>query len=54
MTRVIHHIVKSGRMYFIEIDIVVGPDFVLQTVAEQDTLRERVVPRWACRSTRPG
>ena len=42
VTRVIHHIVKSGRMYFIEIDVVVGPDFALQTVAEQDTLRERV------------
>ena len=26
----------------IEIDVVVGPDFALQTVAEQDTLRERV------------
>lgn len=42
VTRVIHHIVKSGRMYFIEIDVVVGPAFALQTVAEQDTLRERV------------
>jgi cation diffusion facilitator family transporter len=40
--RVIHHAVKSGRMYFIEIDIVVGDGFALQTVAQQDTLRERV------------
>ena len=42
--RVIHHAVKSGRMYFIEVDIVVGPDFPLQTVARQDTLRQRI---WA-------
>jgi predicted Co/Zn/Cd cation transporter (cation efflux family) len=40
--RVIHHAVKSGRMYFIEVDIVVGPDFPLQTVAGQDTLRQRI------------
>jgi cation diffusion facilitator family transporter len=40
--RVIHHAVKSGRMYFIEIDIVVGDGFPLQTVAQQDTLRTRI------------
>lgn len=42
VVRVVHHIVKSGRMYFIEIDFVVGPSFALQTVAQQDALRERV------------
>ncbi len=40
--RVIHHAVKSGRMYFIEVDIVVGEGFALQTVAQQDTLRTRI------------
>jgi cation diffusion facilitator family transporter len=40
--RVIHHAVKSGRIYFIEVDIVVGEGFALQTVAQQDTLRARI------------
>jgi predicted Co/Zn/Cd cation transporter (cation efflux family) len=40
--RVIHHAVKSGRIYFIEVDIVVGPGFPLQTLAGQDTLRVRI------------
>lgn len=40
--RVIHHAVKSGRIYFIEVDIVVGEGFALQTVAQQDTLRTRI------------
>ncbi|HYN76281.1 MAG TPA: cation diffusion facilitator family transporter, partial [Lamprocystis sp. (in: g-proteobacteria)] len=40
--RFIHHVVKTGRIYFVEIDIVVGPDFTPQTIAEQDRLRERI------------
>jgi cation diffusion facilitator family transporter len=42
VVRYVPHVVKNGRTYFIEIDIVVGPDFALQTVAQQDTLRERI------------
>jgi cation diffusion facilitator family transporter len=42
--RAIHHIARSGRTVFIEIDIVVGPAFALQTVAQQDDLRRRI---WA-------
>jgi predicted Co/Zn/Cd cation transporter (cation efflux family) len=37
------HVVKSGRTYFVEVDIVVGPDFEYQTVAQQDLLRERLL-----------
>jgi len=40
--RYVHHVVKTGRTRFIEVDIVVGPHFTLQTVAEQDQLRERI------------
>jgi cation diffusion facilitator family transporter len=40
--RTIHHIARSGRTVFIEIDLLVGPHFALQTVAEQDTLRQRI------------
>ena len=40
--RYVHHVVKTGRTRFIEVDIVVGPNFTLQTVAEQDQLRERI------------
>ena len=40
--RYVHHVVKTGRTRFIEVDIVVGPNFTLQTVAEQDRLRERI------------
>lgn len=42
VVRYVPHVVKNGRRYFIEIDIVVGPGFALQTVAQQDTLRERI------------
>jgi cation diffusion facilitator family transporter len=42
IARYVHHVVKTGRTRFIEVDIVVGPDFALQTVAEQDRLRERI------------
>jgi predicted Co/Zn/Cd cation transporter (cation efflux family) len=35
-------VVKTGRTYFIEIDIVVGPEFALQTIAQQDQLRELI------------
>lgn len=42
IVRTVHHIARSGRRVFIEIDLLVGPGFKLQTVAEQDRLRERV------------
>jgi cation diffusion facilitator family transporter len=42
IVRYVHHVVKTGRTRFIEVDIVVGPNFALQTVAQQDRLRERV------------
>jgi len=42
IARYVHHVVKTGRTRFIELDIVVGPNFALQTVAEQDRLRERI------------
>lgn len=37
------HIVKSGRAYFIEINILVGPNFRLQSIAQQDELRQKIV-----------
>ena len=40
--RTVHHIARSGRTLFIEVDLVVGADFRLQTVAEQDGLRQRI------------
>jgi predicted Co/Zn/Cd cation transporter (cation efflux family) len=40
--RHVPHVVKSGRTYFIEVDLVVGPRFALQTVAQQDGLRARI------------
>ena len=36
------HVAKVGRSSFIEVNIVAGPRFGLQTVAQQDGLRERV------------
>lgn len=36
-------VVKTGRTYFIEVDIVVGPDFEYQTIAQQDRFRERIL-----------
>lgn len=36
------HVAKVGRSSFVEVNIVVGPGFALQTVAEQDGLRERI------------
>ncbi len=42
IVRCVHHVVKTGRTRFIEVDIVVGPNFSLQTVAQQDRLRERI------------
>jgi predicted Co/Zn/Cd cation transporter (cation efflux family) len=38
----VHHVVKTGRVRFIELDIVVGPNFTLQTIPEQDRLREQI------------
>lgn len=35
-------VVKTGRTYFVEVDILVGPGFKHQTVEEQDRLRERI------------
>ncbi|MFZ0789503.1 MAG: hypothetical protein WAM94_07760, partial [Chromatiaceae bacterium] len=40
--RTVHHIARSGRTVFIEIDLVVGPSFSLQSVPEQDVLRQRI------------
>jgi cation diffusion facilitator family transporter len=40
--RYVHRVVKTGRTRFIELDIVVGPNFAFQTIAEQDRLRERI------------
>jgi predicted Co/Zn/Cd cation transporter (cation efflux family) len=42
IVRAVHHVVRSGRTVFVEVDIVVGPDFALQTVAQQDALRQRI------------
>jgi cation diffusion facilitator family transporter len=42
IVRYVHHVLKTGRTRFIEVDIVVGPNFSLQTVAQQDRLRERI------------
>jgi len=36
------HVAKVGRSSFIEVNIVAGPRFTLQTVAQQDALRERI------------
>jgi cation diffusion facilitator family transporter len=36
------HFAKVGRSSFIEVNIVAGPRFALQTVAQQDGLRERI------------
>jgi cation diffusion facilitator family transporter len=36
------HIAKVGRSSFIEVNVVAGPRFALQTVAQQDALRERI------------
>lgn len=42
LVRCVPHVVKTGRTYFIEVDLVVGPRFALQTVAQQDALRSRI------------
>jgi cation diffusion facilitator family transporter len=36
------HVAKVGRSSFIEVNIVAGPRFALQTVAQQDGLRDRI------------
>jgi cation diffusion facilitator family transporter len=36
------HVAKVGRSSFIEVNLVAGPRFTLQTVPQQDGLRERV------------
>jgi cation diffusion facilitator family transporter len=36
------HVAKIGRSHLVEVNIVVGPRFGLQTVAEQDGLRQRI------------
>jgi cation diffusion facilitator family transporter len=36
------HVAKVGRSNFIEVNIVAGPRFALQTVAQQDALRGRI------------
>jgi cation diffusion facilitator family transporter len=42
IVRAVHHVVRSGRTVFVEVDILVGPSFALQTVAQQDALRQRI------------
>ena len=42
IVRAVHHVVRSGRTVFVEVDILVGPGFALQTVAQQDALRQRI------------
>lgn len=42
VVRAVHHVARSGRTVFVEVDIVVGPHFALQTVAQQDALRQRI------------
>lgn len=34
------HILKVGRTYFVEVNILVGPEFSFQSIARQDELRE--------------
>lgn len=36
------HVVKVGRSYFIEVNILVTPEFPLQSIAQQDYLRKRL------------
>jgi cation diffusion facilitator family transporter len=36
------HVAKIGRSHLVEVNIVVGPRFELQTVSAQDRLRERI------------
>ncbi|MCV2358343.1 MULTISPECIES: cation diffusion facilitator family transporter [Roseateles] len=37
-----HHVVRTGRTVFVEIDFVVGPRFTVQRIAQQDQLREEI------------
>lgn len=37
------HVVKVGRSYFVEVNILASPDFELQRIAQQDKLRERIL-----------
>lgn len=37
------HVVKVGRSHFIEVNILASPDFELQSIAQQDKLRERIL-----------
>jgi len=37
-----HHVVRSGRTVFVEIDFIVGPRFAAQRIAQQDALREEI------------
>lgn len=36
------HVVKVGRSYFVEVSILVAPEFPLQSIAQQDYLRKRL------------
>jgi len=42
IVRATHHVVRTGRMVFVEIDFLVGPDFAAQRIAQQDRLREEI------------
>ena len=37
------HVVKVGRSHFVEVNILAGPDFELQSITQQDKLRERIL-----------
>jgi predicted Co/Zn/Cd cation transporter (cation efflux family) len=36
------HVAKVGRSHFVEVNVLVGPDFRPQTLAQQDRLREQI------------
>jgi predicted Co/Zn/Cd cation transporter (cation efflux family) len=42
IARAKHHVVRTGRIVFVDIDFVVGPAFTLQRVAQQDALCEQI------------
>ena len=37
-----HHILKVGRTYFVEVNILVGENFPLRSIVEHDILRDRI------------
>jgi predicted Co/Zn/Cd cation transporter (cation efflux family) len=37
-----NHILKAGRTYFVEVNILVDENFPLHSIVEQDVLRDRI------------